>query len=126
MSHAQGRQAKDYGLSHLSASIQGPHHAGRQVDAPYHAAVAQGCLREQRIVSRVLAGSQACPVRPDLHRDQAPQAEVGLGPPMFLSFISCSAHWERPIVQSLEADREKLSGAASKGQALCEACHSRG
>ena len=45
---------------------------------------------------------------------------------MFLSFSSCSAQRGRPIVQSLGAEREKLSNTASEGQALCEACHSQG
>lgn len=63
--------------------------------------------------------------RPSPHRHPH-IAGAGLGPSVFLSFSSCSAQQGRPIVQGLGAEREKLSNTASKGQALCKACHSQG
>lgn len=45
---AQRRQAQNLQpLLRPSSRPRGPYHAGGQVDAPHHAAVAEGCLRGQ-------------------------------------------------------------------------------
>lgn len=69
--------------------------------------------------------------RPGPHRDQDPQASpvlhrVGLGALSVPELHSFSAQQGRPTVQCLGAKREKLTATVSKGQALCEACHSQG